>query len=69
MNINTIVNFVVCGLMLLFLIVGFTYSYFCTKKEWNKGRCSRCHSQWQSFGMDSSGAVGYKCLCGRYIWK
>ena len=66
---NAIVNLVVCGSVLIFIIVGGTYSYLCTKKEWNNGRCSRCHSQWQSFDIDSSGAVGYKCLCGRYIWK
>lgn len=71
MNISAddIFGLIVCGGVLLFLIVGFTHSYFYMKKEWNNGRCRKCHSQWESFDMDSSGATGYKCLCGRYIWK
>ena len=65
---NAIVDLVVYCSVLIFIISGSILNYLDETRNWNKGHCSRCYSQWKSFDMDSSGAVGYKCLCGKYIW-
>ena len=40
----------------------------CEKRAWNGGYCPKCDGEWESFGMDSSGATGYECPCDNVIW-
>lgn len=49
------------------IVVAFVLSYLHERRLWNKGTCRKCHTRWESFDMDSSGATGYKCACS-YEW-
>ena len=49
----------------------FAAGYYNDKLAWNKGVCSKCEKYfWESFDVDSSGAIGYTCpSSGHSHWQ
>jgi hypothetical protein len=59
---------VVFGVFIVVILLG---AFLTRKKEkniFNNGICNKCSGRWEFFDIDSSGARGYKCSCGKYIW-
>ena len=45
----------------IFIIGGFSITYLKEKKEWNKGKCSKCGCKMNLFGYNYEGDRIYKC--------
>ncbi|MNC10745.1 hypothetical protein D3C75_584130 [compost metagenome] len=49
-------------------IGGGILAFYCDFCDWNYGVCKESGQPWQSFSVDSSGAIGYRDDCGHTIW-
>ena len=61
-----IIVILITGIVVMLYL--FCWVYKQDLKDWNNGYCKECNSPWKAFDVDSSGAVGFKCSCGRCIW-
>ena len=55
--------------LILFIIIGFSISYIKEKKEWNKGRCSKCGCKLNLMGYNLDKDRIYRCnnrWCSHY---
>lgn len=67
---NNTVILIIAIVLLIVMASMFVIGWLTDKREWNGGVCP-CNDvfEWESFDMDSSGAMGYKCPhCHRCIW-
>lgn len=59
---------VVLWILLILMILGVAHAIYSEFTDWNYGVCKESGQPWQSFAVDSGGAIGYRDDCGHTIW-
>lgn len=52
--------------VLIAIAIGIVLTIKDERKQWNKGICKECKTNWKQFDTASDGSRGYVCSCGSY---
>lgn len=65
----TLIQFMICLVILLAIIVGCIWGYIQEKRDFNNGVCPQCGKSLVHFDDDSQGGQGWCCHdCNYFVW-